>query len=67
MQGELLLIKEGAFCTIAYTLSETTFQGRESTPTKKEMTPQCHLFFTNLNFPVLETGVYDRVYAQVLN
>ena len=36
-------------------------------PEKKEMTPQCHLFFTNLNFPVLETGVYDRVYAQVLN
>ena len=52
---------------VAYTLSVTTFQGRESTLTKKEMTPLCHLFFTNLNFPVLETGVYDRVYAQVLN
>ena len=30
---------------------------------KKEMTLSRHLFFTKLNFPVLETGVKDRVYA----
>ena len=35
---------------------------------KKEMAPQCHLFFDyNLVFPAVETGVRDRVYTQGFN